>query len=283
VKVDPYAFARSIAYLRQQQALGPIPAAVWAESAFELGITARHLQRQFSSPATPRSAFEFKREYLIPISKFKAVKPAWEWLRSRGDIDVSYETFNRAYRQQIPPAVRVGIKSGDETKMHKAMVFGRHEVEQVNDLWSCDHGQLPMTVIGDRGKQVHPWVTVMLDEASRCIVAWAITDKTPNEEVVVATLADGLIGREINGVFVGGMPARVRVDRGADWIGRWVTKCLMTLGIHGDPAAPYSPFQKGKVERVIKTIQTSFCPLLPGADLTPKTPGRRPVGDHLDD
>lgn len=283
MKVDPFALKRTLAFLKEQQALGPIPGSMWKAAASGLGITREHMQRLFKTPHKRRTKFEFKEEWMIPIGKLKSIKAAWAGLRAEGALRVSYETFARAYRQQIAPAVRVGIKTEDEASMGKVTIYSRYEVEHRNDAWSADHAQLPVTVIGARNEKLHPWVTLYLDECTRFITAWAITDGTPGEEVVISTLADGLIGRDVAGTFVGGKPARIRSDRGADWIGRWMTKGLMTLGIFGDPAAPYSPHQKGKVERVIKTIQTAFCAPLPGSDLGLKGPGTRPIGGHLDD
>jgi putative transposase len=53
-----------------------------------------------------------------------------------------------------------------------------------------------------------------------------------------------------------------------------MTNICLSLNILADPCEPYAGWQKGKVERIIKTIKLEFCPNLPGYMRRPPLRGR---------
>ncbi|HVE47867.1 MAG TPA: Mu transposase C-terminal domain-containing protein, partial [Acidimicrobiales bacterium] len=62
----------------------------------------------------------------------------------------------------------------------------------------------------------------------------------------------------------GGIPVRLRVDRGADFLSNALRAACGRLGVVLDPAPPESPFRKGKVEVAGKLIERALLPPLPG-------------------
>lgn len=61
-----------------------------------------------------------------------------------------------------------------------------------------------------------------------------------------------------------GVPDIIRTDNGSDFTSHWAVTAIAGLGIRTDVCAPYSPWQKGTVERSIGTLQRGLMPLLPG-------------------
>jgi hypothetical protein len=61
-----------------------------------------------------------------------------------------------------------------------------------------------------------------------------------------------------------GVPEELRSDNGSDFTSYEARRALNSLGIHHDVTAPFSPEQKGTVERHIGTLMHGMMPLLPG-------------------
>jgi putative transposase len=277
VKLTPYARSTIRTTAEHHRAkLDEIPNEVTRALAVKFGVSAKTVGRVIRGAGKDRPpAFKIAEPHLVAISEKDGIKPAWLALGGADGLGVSYETFARSYRVGIPKAIRVGIKTNDETKMAAQLVYGRFEVAHRNVSWVFDHGELPVTVVGARGQRFRPWATVPLDESKRLIVAAALSNGQPNSDVCAATVGDAIMGHvRPDGTFVGGQPGRMRWDRGSDWLSVRMTNICLSLGILADPCEPYSGWQKGKVERIIKTIKLEFCPQLPGYARRPPLRGR---------
>jgi putative transposase len=114
------------------------------------------------------------------------------------------------------------------------------------------------------GKPIQPVLTVVIDSATRLVVATALWEGMPNAEQALAAVAKAVHGRHVDGTFVGGVPGALRSDRGAELIGRTMTNGLIRLGVVADPTQSRAPFEKGIVERWIRTLKDEFVSSLPG-------------------
>ena len=112
---------------------------------------------------------------------------------------------------------------------------------------------------------------------SRVMVSVLLPGPARGEDTVAA-LARAIHGfTTADGTFVGGLPETAKWDNGREFINENVTATCLRLNISPYPSAPYSPWQKGKVERWHETIQTELFSLLPGASEGPRTfSGRQP-------
>ncbi len=61
-----------------------------------------------------------------------------------------------------------------------------------------------------------------------------------------------------------GVPERIKTDNGSDFTARATRRFIAALKIETDTARPFSPEEKGVVERAIRTMQHDLMPLLPG-------------------
>jgi putative transposase len=125
----------------------------------------------------------------------------------------------------------------------------RDHITRLNELWEIDAS--PADVLTKDGRHS---LYVLIDVYSRRMMT--LVTKTPRAEAVLL-----LIRRAI---LAWGVPEQVRTDQGSDFTAVRVRRAFAGLGIAHDLCAPFSPEQKGVVERAIRTVQHDLMPLIPG-------------------
>lgn len=110
-------------------------------------------------------------------------------------------------------------------------------------------------------RPVRPWLTVFTEAYSRLCPGWALS-VTPHSGSILAGFGSAIATGPDKPW--GGIPVRLRVDRGADFLCDALREACGRLGVVLDPAPPDSPFRKGKVEAAAKGIERSIVPALPG-------------------
>ena len=134
----------------------------------------------------------------------------------------------------------------------------------IHDAWTADHAQLPVTVLGRRNERLHPWITVILDEATRLIVAHTVTDSAPAEvraRLAVALDVDDAVaalrlGRELSPwIGVAKVGLELYVAAGPDIVGG-----LLDLGldVFCDLKLHDIPTTVGKAARVLGALGASY-------------------------
>jgi putative transposase len=111
-------------------------------------------------------------------------------------------------------------------------------------------------------------VTLFVDDYSRAIMGWAISLQ-PSSAEVLAALRDALVVQPGRGPF-GGVPGRLRWDHGLEFTAGAVEHAALALVVDVDPATPYAPHEKGKIERLHLTIAETFIAMLPGYTDAPR-------------
>lgn len=124
-----------------------------------------------------------------------------------------------------------------------------HWVTRTNQLWEIDAS--PADVLLTDGR--HSIYAVVDIHTRRMLVTVSKTAKTS------AVL---LLMRKA--ILAWGAPNILRTDNGSDFTSYEFKRNLTALGIDQDITAPFSPEQKGSVERAIGTLQRGLMPLLPG-------------------
>ena len=122
-------------------------------------------------------------------------------------------------------------------------------VTALNQLWEIDAS--PADVLTTDGRHA---VYVAVDIFSRRMMT--LVTKTPRTE---ATLL--LIRRAI---LVWGVPQTIKTDNGSDFTSQRFVAAMNSVGIAHDVSAPFSPEQKGTVERAIGSLQRGLMTLLDG-------------------
>lgn len=63
----------------------------------------------------------------------------------------------------------------------------------------------------------------------------------------------------------GGLPEKVRVDRGKDFLSKTVAAAFNALDVTVEDLSPYTPRLKGTVEGLNRAVQSMFLAALPAA------------------
>ncbi|MFD5413510.1 hypothetical protein [Streptomyces nojiriensis] len=114
------------------------------------------------------------------------------------------------------------------------------------------------------------------------IMGVAVTPGHPSREPVLAALRAAVVREEPFGPQ-GGLPEKVRVDRGKDFLSRTVTAAFDALAVEVEDLLPYTPHLKGTVEGLNRAVESLFLATLPGYVRQPR-PGRhrtRPKDEAL--
>jgi transposase InsO family protein len=126
---------------------------------------------------------------------------------------------------------------------------GSTRADRLNECWQIDAS--PADVMTRDGRQA---IYAAVDVFSRRMTL--LVSATPRAEAV------GLLVRKC--LMAWGVPERIKSDNGSDFTAHWTRRLLAGLGIEHDTAAPFSPEQKGIVERAIGTFQRDCARTLPG-------------------
>jgi transposase InsO family protein len=124
-----------------------------------------------------------------------------------------------------------------------------HLVTALNGLWEIDAS--PADALCRDGRHS---IYVCVDVFSRRLITFV--SRTARAEAVGMLLKKALIAW--------GVPDRIKTDNGSDFTARATRRLLAQLRIETETSAPFSPEEKGVIERAIGTVQRDVMPLLPG-------------------
>lgn len=122
------------------------------------------------------------------------------------------------------------------------------EAAQVNDLWMVDFSPGPAFRTAE-GQVVSPQLCVIVDDCSR-LIAYAGYYPRANTEALHHALREAVLRR--------GLPRKLYTDNGQPFVNGHTRLVCAKLGIRLLHCKPYHSWSKGKVERLIYTIQQDF-------------------------
>ena len=238
-------------------------AAVTAVAA-QSGVSERTLWRWLArgQSAAPHTAWRPSPEDLIAYASWCAnASAAWKDRREAGADVPALRTFQEGIAAALTPGQRAGLRAG-ELARREYDAYLRWEPEARNDLWEADHKQLDVDVRAQGFERpVRPWLTLFVEAYSRVVAGWALS-VTPHSGSILAAFGSAVAVSPAK--VWGGIPVRLRVDRGADFLCNALKEACGRLGVVLDPAPSYSPFRKGKVEISAKSVERALLPPLPG-------------------
>lgn len=122
-------------------------------------------------------------------------------------------------------------------------------ITEPNQLWQIDASPVDALCVDGRHT-----IYVCLDIATRRMVI--LVSKTPRASAVALLIRKAILAW--------GKPKMIVTDNGSDFVAHETQRLFAFLGIDAEQSDPYSPEQKGHVERAIKTFQHKVSPLLEG-------------------
>lgn len=222
---------------------------------------------------TDREAFAFYRGNVAAVARARHAVTAGDgttagapvpdflaegWAKAR---TVTERTLHRAFATELTPAERAAWKTGEAGRRAAAVYLRRPDALR-GRTWEMDHKQLPILVLPPKGAALSPWLTTVVDDGTRALLGWAIAI-TPTAGTVLTAMRMAMLHEPEVSPF-GAVPERVRIDRGLEFAAGAVKEVLggLAVVVHRLPA--FTPYRKGKVERVNLTIVQTLISQLPG-------------------
>lgn len=192
-------------------------------------LTAHHI-RALVADAFPTVTIAGNQVALPPIRTFQAALKSW---RTTFRNEIEQIRNPDGYKSAIRFAARVA-----------------HPASRLNELWQIDAS--PADVLTTEGRRQS--IYVCLDIFSRRMIT-----------LVSATARAAAVGLLIRkAIMAWGVPERIKTDNGSDFIAHTTRRLFAALGIDHETSAPFSPEQKGHVERAIGTMQRGLMRTLEG-------------------
>lgn len=191
-------------------------------------LTAHHI-RSLVADAFPRVTIGEREIALPPIRTFQAALKGWK----------------TAYRVEIE---QIRNPDGFKSTMRFAARV-KNPASRLNELWQIDASPADVLLVDGRYS-----IYVCLDVYSRRMIA--LVSKTARAAAV------GLLIRKA--ILAWGVPEVIKTDNGSDFIAHATRRLFAGLGIEHETSAPFSPEQKGHVERAIGTMQRGLMRTLEG-------------------
>ena len=118
----------------------------------------------------------------------------------------------------------------------------------VNDLWMVDFSPGPR-IRTEAGQALSTQLSIIVDDCSR-LIPFAAYYPNGNTAAFLDTLKESVLRR--------GVPIKLYTDQGKPFVNQHAHIVCANLGIRLLHAKPYHAWSKGKVERLIQTIQRGF-------------------------
>jgi putative transposase len=176
----------------------------------------------------------------------------------------------RSICRQIPAPVRL-LADGREAEFRNRYRLTypiAHDPERI--VWQIDH-KAPLHVLvrdlralshRSTSGGVRPFLTLVIDSASRVVMAGLFSYDRPDRFMVAAAIRAGMLTGEQKPY--GGVPDEIWVDNGKELIAQHVHQLAQGLGIQLVPGPPHEPQVRGIVERLHETLDTRLWATLPG-------------------
>ncbi|MFJ4188958.1 Mu transposase C-terminal domain-containing protein [Kitasatospora sp. NPDC089509] len=191
----------------------------------------------------------------------------------------SRATFYRAVERDIPAGQRAGLSGGEQAR-RRYDIHGTRPRGHRNQYWETDHVEASVRVIIDGRIIRKPWITWFVDAATCAICGLAVSPQHGSSESILVALRDALLRTEGHGPF-GGLPGRVRVDGGKDFLSEAVGQALGAFGVELIELPPRRPDLKPHVEAVNGAVKDMLFKGLPGYTHGPDQRPKNKEPEHL--
>lgn len=169
---------------------------------------------------------------------------------------------------------RFGVR---EAERRFAKNLGARPVSRILEIVEIDHSPIDCLVVNEYRVVIgRPWITVVLDRRSRCVLGFHLSLAGHGTESVFEALRLAMLPKsylQIRYADLGldwecfGWPERVVMDNGREFHADAVVQALLDVGVIGEYSASRDPNDKPHVERFLKTLNYSFIHRLPGTTL----------------
>jgi putative transposase len=143
-------------------------------------------------------------------------------------------------------------------------------IEWSNQVWQCDHTKIDVLVVDQSGEVLgRPWLTLVVDTYSRCIMGLQLGFDAPSAQVVGLALRHAILPKQYPAAYElqqvwdsYGLPQYLYTDGGKDFRSQHLEQVATELGIV--LCLRRKPSDGGIVERPFGTFNREFFSTLPG-------------------
>ncbi|MGQ4648131.1 Mu transposase C-terminal domain-containing protein [Lyngbya aestuarii] len=144
------------------------------------------------------------------------------------------------------------------------------QIEGSNDVWQCDHTRLDVMLADEYGTLARPWLTVIIDSYSRCLMGFRLGFDAPSSQVVALALHHAILPKSYGSQYQlrnewgsYGKPVYFYTDGGKDFRSTHLLEQIaVELGF--SCYLRRRPSDGGIVERFFRTLNDQVLRLLPG-------------------
>lgn len=144
------------------------------------------------------------------------------------------------------------------------------EVEGSNDVWQCDHTRLDVRLVDEYGVLDRPWLTIVIDSYSRCVVGFYLGFDNPSSQIDALALRHAILPKSYGSEYqlrnewqTYGKPNYFYTDGGKDFTSIHTTEQI-AVEVGFNCALRRRPSDGGIVERFFKTLNLQVLNTLPG-------------------
>ncbi|PHV61494.1 Mu transposase C-terminal domain-containing protein [Cyanobacterium aponinum] len=144
------------------------------------------------------------------------------------------------------------------------------DVQYSNHVWQCDHTRADILLVDQFGELLgRPWITIVVDTYSRCIMGINLGFDAPSSQVVTLALRHAILPKSYSSDYelheewgTYGKPEYFYTDGGKDFRSNHLQQISLQLGFTCHLRS--RPSEGGVVERLFKTLNTEVFSTLPG-------------------
>jgi putative transposase len=136
-----------------------------------------------------------------------------------------------AIARTLDPALVMLAHEGAKRYREVYHVIHRREAEGPNAVWQADRTQLDLWVIAPNGRPVRPWLTVVKDDYSRAIAAYAVNLGAPSALNTALALRQSIWRKPDPAWHICGIPAVFYTDHGSDFTSAHMEQAAAELSL----------------------------------------------------
>lgn len=164
--------------------------------------------------------------------------------------------------QSLPKDMVTLAKSGDKAYADKYEIIMRRESKYPNQIWQVDHCLLSVKVIHKDKIEEHPWLTIIIDDFSRCIMGFCLYTGAPSAMQTALALRKAIWYKQDKNWPVCGIPEILYTDHGTDFTSTHIEYVCAELKVQLIHSIVGKSKGRGKVERFFLSLEQKLIELL---------------------
>lgn len=175
----------------------------------------------------------------------------------------SYSTIERII-QDLDPALKMLAHEGSKAYREEFDLLYRRVASHPNAMWQADHTPLDIRIFDEQGQPARPWLTIILDDYSRCIAGYRISFQAPSALQTALTLRQAIWRKPQAYWHICGIPSTFYNDHGSDFTSQHLEQVAADLKIELIFSQFGAPRGRGKIERFFSSVNQLFLSHQPG-------------------